>query len=107
MKLVYIASPYTLGDTGENVQAQFQAAHTVMDLGHCPVAPLLDHFLHMHRPRPYQDWIDCCLAKVRRCDIVWRLPGESPGAEKEVAAAEQCGIPVACNMSDLKYLLNK
>lgn len=107
MKLVYIASPYTLGDAGENVHAQLQAAHTVMDLGHCPVAPLLSHFLHIHRPRPYEDWIECCLAQAAKCDLVWRLPGESPGAEREVALAHERRIPVALNLSDLKHLLNR
>jgi hypothetical protein len=46
------------------------------------------------------------LAKVPRCDILWRLPGESPGAEKEINAALQNSIPVAYNLSDLKHLLS-
>ncbi len=48
----------------------------------------------MHKPRPYQDWIDLDLEWVKSCDCLLRLDGESKGADMEVALAESLGIPV-------------
>lgn len=90
----YIASPYTIGDTAENVRAQIVAAHELMDLGISPYAPLLSHFLHLHQPRQYEDWMAVDLAFLPMCDCVLRLPGESAGADREVRKAESLCIPV-------------
>jgi hypothetical protein len=35
MKIIYIASPYTIGDVAANVHVQIEAAHKIMDAGHC------------------------------------------------------------------------
>ena len=94
MVVVYIASPYTKGDTGENVKAQLDAADELMNHGFCPVVPLFTHFQHIHRPRPYEDWMKIDLAKLERCDCLLRLPGESAGADREVLFAKENGIRV-------------
>jgi len=91
MTVIYIASPYTIGDVAENVAVQIDAAHRLLDMGHCPIAPLLSHFLHLQRQRPYKDWTTMDLELVRRSDIVLRLPGESSGADAEVALAYSIG----------------
>lgn len=105
MKLIYIASPYTKGDPADNTAIQMEAAHAIMDLGHCPIAPLLSHFLHIHRRRPYQDWINMDLAMIPKMDVILRLEGESSGADGEVAAAERLGIPICFGWGELrKYL---
>lgn len=105
MKIIYIASPYTLGDVAANVAVQIEAAHKIMDAGHCPVAPLLSHYLHIHRQRSYQDWVEMDLALIPRMDVVLRLPGKSSGADGEVALAEKHGIPVAHGWENLVLLL--
>jgi hypothetical protein len=105
MKLIYIASPYTVGDVAANVSVQMDAAHRIMDMGHCPVVPLLSHFLHIHRQRPYQDWIDIDLAIIPRVDILLRLTGDSVGADGEVALATRLGIPVALGWDGLEIVL--
>lgn len=101
MKMVYIASPYTVGDTAVNVRAQLEAADLLMDHGFCPVAPLLTHFQHILNPRPYEHWMEIDFEKLRRCDAVWRLPGESKGADREVALARELGIPVVESFCDI------
>lgn len=106
MKVIYIASPYTLGDVAANVAVQLEAAHKIMDAGHCPVAPLMSHYLHIHRQRPYQEWIDVDLALIPKMDIVLRLPGESKGADGEVALARKLGIPVVFGWDALFSYLN-
>ena len=101
MPVVYIASPYTVGDTAANVALQIEAAHRLMDMGLCPIAPLLSHFLHIHKQRPYQDWIRIDDELVLRSDIVLRLGGESPGANREVQLARANGILVAYSWEQL------
>ena len=105
MKVIYIASPYTKGDIAANVSVQIEAAHRILDMGHCPVAPLLSHYLHIHRQRPYADWIEMDLALIPKTDIVLRLPGESEGADREVAKARECGIVVVFGWEELKTFL--
>lgn len=107
MKVIYIASPYTIGDVADNVAVQIEAAHKIMDAGHCPVVPLLSHYLHIHRRRPYQDWLAIDLALIRRMDVILRLPGKSSGADREVQVAKQLGIPVAFGWSELWPLVCK
>ena len=106
MKLIYIASPYTVGDVGFNVRVQMDAAHRILDMGHCPVAPLLSHFLHIHRSRPRLDWLAMDMALLGRCDILLRLGGASPGATAEVAFAGKNGIPVVLGWGQLVKMLD-
>ena len=104
-KVIYIASPYTVGDMAENVAVQLEAAHKLMDMGHCPVAPLLSHYLSIHRRRPYQEWIDTDLALIPKMDIVLRLPGFSKGADGEVDLAKELKIPVCFGWEELESYL--
>lgn len=101
MKAIYIASPYTVGDTAINVRVQMQAADNLMDHGYCPIVPLFSHFQHMHKPRPYQDWLAIDFEKIKRCDALLRLPGDSSGADSEVELAKAIGIPVYFSFEDL------
>jgi len=103
--IIYIASPYTVGEPADNVHVQLEAAHRILDMGHCPVAPLLSHYLHIHRPRPYNDWMNMDLAIIPRVDILLRLPGASHGADREVALARRLRVPVAHGWDQLELLL--
>ena len=105
MKVIYIASPYTKGDVAANVAVQIDAAHRILDMGHCPVAPLLSHYLHIYRQRPYEDWMQMDLALIPKMDVVLRLPGESAGADGEVDKARECDIAVAYGWEELKDYL--
>jgi hypothetical protein len=101
MVVVYIASPYTIGDVALNVRRQLETADRLISLGYCPVAPLLTHFQHLSFPRPYEDWMRIDLEMIRRCDVLLRLEGESPGADREVAHAISNGIPVVRSVDEL------
>jgi|WetSurMetagenome_2_1015567.scaffolds.fasta_scaffold24457_2 hypothetical protein len=94
MKHVYVASPYTNGNKGYNVNRQIFAGHLLMSKGFAPVLPLLFHFMHLRRPRPYREWLALDLEMLSKCDALLRLAGHSPGADKEVEFARERGIPV-------------
>lgn len=102
MKVVYISSPYTLGDVAKNVKVQMDAAHRIMDLGHCPIWPLASHFLHIDRARPVRDWMEVDIELVKRSDVVLRLPGESAGADEEVMEALKADVPVCYTWASLE-----
>jgi hypothetical protein len=103
MVVVYIASPYTNGDKLQNVNVQLDMAHKLMNLGYCPIIPLFSHYQHIRKPRPYEDWLKIDLEKIRRCDILLRLPGESSGADREVKFAKAINIPIIYNINELKF----
>jgi hypothetical protein len=99
--LVYIASPYTQGDTVENLNRQAMLAHAIMDQGHTPIVPTLNHYLSLKQVRPYEEWMRVCLDYVKSADVVLRAGGHSPGADREVAFAQGAGIPVTYSLHEL------
>lgn len=101
MKKVYLASPYTQGNTSINVRRSMDAANQLMDLGFAPYCPLLNHFLHELRPRSYDEWIAQDDIWIPSCHALLRLPGESKGADREVELAKELGIPVFYSIGEL------
>ena len=47
------------------------------------------------------------LELMRRCDVVYRMLGESPGADNEVMEAKACKIPVVQTMRELDKVVAK
>jgi hypothetical protein len=91
---VYIAGPYTLGDPIVNTRRAMDAYDKLIDRGMAPYCPHVTMFHHLIRHRDPQEWIGIDLEWLRVCDIVLRLPGESAGADVEVAFANDLNIPV-------------
>ena len=91
---VFISSPYTLGDTCENVRRQHDAMAALMLMGHYPFAPLLSHYQQMIHPISWEEWIKWDLGWLEQCQVVLRLPGQSKGADLECLRAEELFIPV-------------
>lgn len=101
MKRIYVAGPYTKGDTCVNTHSAIAAGNVLLDNGFAPFVPHLSHFWHTVTPRPYEDWMGLDLAWVKVADAVLRLPGESSGADREVACAEANGVSVFYDISTL------
>ena len=97
---VYIAGPYTIGNVDANVRNAIEAGVQVIEAGHHPFVPHLSHFLHQHRPQPYETWIALDNAFLPCCDALVRLPGVSKGADAEVMLAENCGLPVYYSVAE-------
>jgi len=101
---VYIAGPYSKGDTIENIRRAIIVANDLIEVGHTPYVPHLSGFQHLVMARPYEDWLKIDLAWVARCDAMLRLAGGSPGADREVAEAKRLGIPVVESVGELDDL---
>lgn len=95
---VYVAGPYTHGDTAEHVHRAVQVGLAIRRAGHVPFIPHLYHLAHLLCPSPYEFWMALDLAWLSRCDCVVRIPGHSPGAEREAEAAKAMGKPVYYNL---------
>ena len=99
--VIYIASPYS-GYTNKQaaVDAQIEAFAALLLAGHEPIAPLLSHYVDRRYPASYERWLRWGLAILARCDAVVRLPGESAGADREVALATALGKPVYLSVEE-------
>jgi hypothetical protein len=116
--MILIAGPYRSG-TGDdpqllrqNLARLEQAAWPIFDAGHLPMIgewvalPVL-------RGAGVDDLSDSLAGEVmypaaqrllERCDAVLRLAGESRGADKDVAIAQERGIPVYYNLDEIPGL---
>lgn len=91
---VYIAGPYTQGEQAELVREAVLVGLAVYQHGHVPFIPHLYHFAHYLCPMPYDAWMMLDLSWLEACDALIRLPGVSPGADREVERAMVLGMSV-------------
>ena len=95
LPLVYVAGPYTRPDPVENSHLTIKAADELIADGVVtPVVPHLTLMWHLVSPKPLEFWYAYDLAMLARCDAVFRLPGESTGADREVEFAAGLSKPV-------------
>lgn len=99
--LIYVSSPYSCGDQAANVRRQIDVGHELMDRGHSVILPNLTHFMQIVRPRDYEEWLRMDEHIIERCDVVLRLPGASPGADREVEHAEKNHVLVVHSVEEL------
>jgi hypothetical protein len=98
---VYVAAPYT-ADPEACTAAAVAAGNALLDAGHAPFVPHLSHYWHtLHGARHYEDWMWIDLAWLAVADVVLRLPGVSPGADREVAEARRLGIRVVHSLAEV------
>lgn len=110
--LVFVSGPLTTGnalDLVENVRRACKAADEIVALGGIPVIPHLSifwcQFSEDAAARSYDDWMQWCYAQLRKCAMLYRLPGESKGADLEVSEAAAHGIPVYYCLDSLAAVL--
>jgi hypothetical protein len=98
---LYIAGPISLGDTNVNAHHGMQAFDIAWRNGFQPICPHWSCLQQMTFPLPYSDWIAYDVPLLLLADAVWRIPGESKGAEGECKLAAENGIPVFTALVDL------
>lgn len=115
---VYLASPISVGNLFDNINTAIDCFHRLRREGLAPLCPALSVFAggcwldadyepdagdsvavvakaaRLPRGTKHSDWMDVDLPWVSVSDCVLRLPGESRGADEEVAWARARGIPV-------------
>jgi hypothetical protein len=104
---IFISGPYTKGDVAQNVKVAMDMSNDLMNRGFAPYCPHLTHFLHMNNWQPYEKWLALDCVYLVLCDGVLRLPGESLGADKEIALAHKKKIPVFHSLDELELYFQK
>ncbi|MFE1316782.1 DUF4406 domain-containing protein [Kitasatospora phosalacinea] len=114
--LVLIAGPYRSGTGGDpaamaaNLARLEAAAWPVFAAGHLPVIGEWIALPVLHSagagptdPLAEQVLYPTAARLLARCDAVLRLPGESTGADLDVATARRRGLPVYHDVSELPH----
>ncbi|MFH9723115.1 DUF4406 domain-containing protein [Streptomyces sp. NPDC017254] len=114
--LILIAGPYRSGTDGDpramaaNLARLEAAAWPIFAAGHLPVIgewialPVL-HSAGAGPTDPLADQVLYPAAErlLARCDAVLRLPGESAGADGDVATARRRGLPVYDDLAQIPH----
>ena len=107
--LIYIAGPLSAETDDErmdNVAQACAAGKALLDLGHAPVIPHLNLLYALwhaenHGAEPdYETFMAWDAAILLRCEGLLYL-GPSPGADRELALAEQMGLPVFRSLEEI------
>lgn len=92
---VYVSGPITSsGNLTDNVREGIRFGTCLLNDGYTPFVPHLSELWNYVSVVPYEEWIAYDKDWVRACDALFRLPGKSKGAAREVRFANKLGIPV-------------
>lgn len=117
-RMVYIAGPISKGDLCHNINQATAAFKALAEAGVAPLCPQWSCFSTGAFVCPmsggvfaqatatgcglsHGHWVETDLVFVERSDAVLRLPGESSGADMEVAHARANGVPVFDCLADV------
>lgn len=100
---IYVAGPYSKGDVAMNVRNALEVADQLVAMGHTPFVPHLTHFWHLVFPHPYEFWLEYDRQFIPDCDALFRMYGESNGANQEVAVAQRLGLPIYYTIDEVPY----
>ncbi len=104
-KKVYIAGPISsdpIAHTGHGIQVY----HAVWDMGGVPYLPHFTVFAGMFRQRTWEEWLDHDREWLLTCDAMFRIPGQSKGADLEEVWAREAQIPVFYSLDRLRSYLS-
>ncbi|ANC31718.1 hypothetical protein I598_2177 [Isoptericola dokdonensis DS-3] len=112
--LILVAGPYQSGTDGDparmraNLDRLEAAAWPIFQAGHVPMIgewvalPVLRSAgATVHDPLANDVMYPTAQRLLQHCDGVLRLPGESRGADQDVAIARERGIPVWFDVADV------
>ena len=102
-KKVYVAGPFS-SNPEENTSMAIDYAEAISQLGYIPYIPHLTLYWDKRHIHEYKFWMDQDMEWLTVCDILFRMPGKSAGADDEVAFAKRHNIPVYYNVFDLPHL---
>lgn len=92
-RMVYVAGPITADPFGCVRTANYAFTELTRE-GLVPFLPQLSVLAEMVEHRSYEAWLAYDFDVIRHCAAVVRLPGKSPGADKETEFARSLGKPV-------------
>jgi hypothetical protein len=91
---IYVAGPLTHGGVDANVANAIDAGQRLLVAGAHPFVPHLHMQWERVHPNDYEVWMGLVMGWLRCCDAIVRLPGHSPGSDREVVLGGEIGIQV-------------
>jgi len=101
-KLIYISGPLTKGGVLKNVKNAIAIGEELTKLDYLVFIPHLFYFWNKQHEHTWRYWMKIDLEWVKRCDGLYRIEGESRGANIEVCEANHFGIPVFYSIKELR-----
>ena len=99
--IIYVSAPFSLGDQFVNLRNACLAGDKIWEKGHTPFVPHLTALWHAISPKPWGEWMRMDTELLSMCDALLRLPGESKGADKEVAEAKRLCMLIYYRLEDI------
>lgn len=97
---IYLAGPIS-SDPERHHENAVNVANEIIDLGHNPYVPNLVLAMERKKPRDYETWMALDEDWLRQCDALYRIPGESPGADREMKVAQKLGLIIFRDITDI------
>jgi hypothetical protein len=107
---IYVAGPLSTGtysETTANIRRAIDYADSIFLMGGAPFVPHLSHFWNLFHMHSWDEWMELDHEWIKVCDALFRMPGESRGADQEVAWMKALGKPVYYNMEEVRYALQQ
>lgn len=102
---VYVAGPIAIGDQIANCGRAIRFGHELHLRGFVPFVPHWAIAQQLYQPWTPAEWLEYDFVWLDKCDVVFRLVGESLGSDQEVSRAKNLGIPVFYENTDGLNLL--
>lgn len=68
---------------------------------------VFSHYQDALNPMGYHEWLEHCIDILRKCELVYVLPGESKRVDKELSVARDLGIPIVRSRKELAEFLEE
>lgn len=99
---IYLAGPIS-SNPEAHLEKALEVATVVIDKGHNPYVPNLMFYLEAIKPRDYETWMTLDEEWLCASDAIYRIPGESPGADRETTLAAKLGLVVIHHLDELDH----
>lgn len=102
---IYCAGPMnTSGSFANNMRMALDVAHELMEHGHFPYVPHLCWHIELAHPKTAEVWMGLDKIWLEQCNALFRIPGESVGADIEMSWAKERGLRIFRAMGDVPYV---
>lgn len=98
---IYVAGPIKKGDRTENIRRGIEAGEQLHAAGYVVFIPHLNEMWEANYKHTWAEWLSHDLEWVSVCDAVYRISGESEGADLEARFAVSRGIPLFTDRAEL------